>query len=122
MKHKKVLIIEDTNAISKALTTMLSDEDIKVESVTTGEDALKTIKKGKFGVILLDLVLPDVDGFSILEKIKAKKQKPKVIILSNLSQEEDVKKAKDIGVEKYLIKSDTPLSEVSKYIKDCLKK
>ena len=123
MKEKddqKILIIEDTKAISKALSLKLSNESIDVVTVSTGREAIDTISRDSFDVILLDLVIPDIDGFSILETLKLKGSKAQVIVLSNLSQKEDIEKAKTFGVKEYFIKADTPISEVVEFTKNCL--
>ncbi|MFH1546942.1 MAG: response regulator [bacterium] len=124
MKEKsnsKILIVEDTEAISRALSLKLEESAVEVITTSTGQEAVELIGKNNFKVILLDLVIPDVNGFSILETLNNKKSKAQLIVLSNLSQKEDIEKAKTFGVKEYFIKSDTSISKVVEYIKSCLK-
>lgn len=113
MAKKKVLIIEDERPIAKALELKLGNAGFEVEVLFNGEDAIKSIKKDKFDIILLDLVLPKIDGFGVLAEIKGEmKISTPVIVLSNLSQEDDVKRVKGLGADEYFIKSNTPIADI----------
>jgi len=114
---KKILIIEDEKAISKALDLKLTYEGFSVKTVFNGIEALSLLEKEKFDLILLDLVMPKLDGFGVLEVLKSKGNKIPIIVSSNLSQKEDYQRAKDLGAIDFLIKSDTPVAEVVKKIK-----
>jgi len=114
---KKILIVEDEKAISKALELKLTYEGFDVKTVFNGVEALSLLEKEKFDLILLDLVMPKLDGFGVLEVLKSKGNKIPIIVSSNLSQKEDYQRAKDLGAIDFLIKSDTPVAEVVKKIK-----
>ena len=114
---KKILIAEDEKPMANAMETKLTSEGFEVKIVEDGDEALNLLKKEKFDLFLLDLIMPKVDGFSVLEEMKEKKIKVPVIILSNLSQEEDIKKTKALGAKGYFIKSNMSLGEIVSQIK-----
>lgn len=119
-KNKRILIAEDDKPIAKALELKLKNSGFDVVTVINGEEAMTEAEKGNFDMILLDLMMPKKDGFAFLEEAKAKKIKTPVIILSNLSQEGDMKKTKDLGAVDYFVKSNTPLIEIIANIKKIL--
>jgi DNA-binding response OmpR family regulator len=82
-----------------------------------GKDGLEKALTNTFDLILLDLILPEMDGFAVMAELRAKKIKTPVVVLSNLGQDEDRKKAKDLGVINYLVKSNAPLSEIVVLVK-----
>jgi DNA-binding response OmpR family regulator len=65
-------------------------------------------------------MLPEMDGFTVLENLKKVKFAPPVVILSNLSQEEDIAKVKALGAKEYFVKSDTPIRDIITYVKGLL--
>ena len=109
---KKILIIEDEKPLARALELKLSHAGFKSEVVFNGEDGIKLLNKKSFALILLDLIMPKMDGFSVLEALKQKDIKTPVIILSNLSQPEDEKRAKALGAKEFFIKSDTQIATI----------
>lgn len=113
---KSVLICEDERAISKALQLKLQKSGFEVEQAFDGEAALSILEKKSFDIVLLDLLMPKVDGFAVLEALKEKGSKVKVVVTSNLSQDEDKKRATDLGAIGYLVKADTPISKIVEYI------
>jgi DNA-binding response OmpR family regulator len=121
MANKKILIAEDERPMARALELKLNGSGFNAKAVGNGEEALQTLEKEKFDLILLDLVMPKVDGFGVLEQLQAKGNTTPIIVLSNLSQEEDAKKAKELGAVDFFIKSDTPIIEIVKIAKKALK-
>ncbi len=119
-KTKKILIVEDERPLSKALELKLAKEGYETAIATDGGDAVKKIKAENFDVAILDLVMPQYDGFHVLEYVHENKVPIKVIVLSNLSQSEDIKKAKAFGAEEYFIKSNTPIVTLVENIKKVL--
>lgn len=111
-EKKRILIAEDEKALSHALELKLSFSGFDVTVVNNGEDALATLAKDTFDLVLLDIVMPGKNGFEVLEELKKNQNKTPVIMLSNLSQEEDIEKAKSLGAVDFFIKSDTPLAEI----------
>ena len=118
---KKILIAEDERAMAKALELKLKSSGFDAKSVFNGEEAIKELEKESYDLLLLDIMMPIKDGFFVLEEIKNKNIKIPVIISSNLSQEEDVKKAKSLGAIDYFIKSNTPIASVIENVKNALK-
>lgn len=118
---KKILIAEDDTSLSKALKLKLSSLGFEVEVATDGEDALMHLKKTNYDLLLLDLMMPQVDGFGVLEELKKSKHKPVVFVNSNLSQASDRDKAMKLGADDYLVKSDISLKEIVAKITKALK-
>lgn len=116
-QKKAILILEDETTLSKALVTMLEREGFEVVVTEDGYSAVNEIIKTKFDLVLLDLVTPGMDGFDVLRHIRNRNTNIPVFILSNLSGEEHKKRAEEIGANKYFVKSDTLLSEVTDHIK-----
>lgn len=114
---KKILIIEDEKPLAHALELKMTHEGYETTVASTGREGLEKASTGDYDLILLDLILPEVDGFAILEGLKAKQLKPVVVVLSNLGQDEDRKKAEEFGVKNYLVKSNVPLADIVKVVK-----
>ncbi|MFW0862438.1 MAG: response regulator [Candidatus Komeilibacteria bacterium] len=117
---KKVLVVEDDHFLAKIYKIKLAKEKIDATVCSDGKEALDLIKKEKPSLILLDMVLPGMNGFEILEEIRKEKSTKKipVIILSNLGQDADIAKGKELGVIDYFVKSDISIHEVVKKIKE----
>jgi two-component system alkaline phosphatase synthesis response regulator PhoP len=120
-EKSKILIAEDDRAIAKALNLKLSHEGFETIVVSDGTSAIDILEKQKFSLVILDLMMPEVDGFEVLEKIKNKKINVPVIVVSNLSQDEDISRAKELGAVCFFVKSETPIAEVVDKIKQYLK-
>ena len=119
---KKILIIEDDPFLNEMYVTKFTQANFEVEVAIDGQEGLQKIEKNKPDLILLDIVLPKMDGFEILTKMKANtelKDIP-VILLTNLSQRDEVKRGLDLGANDYLIKAHFMPSEVIKKIKTLL--
>lgn len=120
---KKVLIIEDDSFLQGLEASKLKKEGFDVITASNGEDALKRIGEPNIDAILLDLVLPNYDGYEVLKKIRqteALKNVP-VIVFSNLSEEKDIKKSKELGATDFMVKSNFTLDELVKHINGILK-
>lgn len=115
-----ILIVEDERPLAHALELKLTHEGYRTEVAATGNQALEMGGSGKHQLILLDLILPELDGFTILKELKAKGIKAPVVVLSNLGQDEDQKKATELGAAAYLVKSNAPLSEIVALVKKLL--
>ena len=120
---KKILLIEDDPFLIDIYTTRLKEEGFKIDVARDGKTALDKIKKTIPDLLILDIILPKVDGWDLLEKVRKdpKLKEIKVIILSNLSEEEDVEKGFKLGVIMYFIKAKFTPSEVVKEINKILK-
>lgn len=117
---KRILIVEDEKPLAHALELKMTHEGYETTVAPTGRAGLDEASTGKYDLILLDLILPEIDGFAILEALKAKKLNPVIIVLSNLGQDEDRKKAADFGVKNYLVKSNVPLADIVKVVKSSI--
>lgn len=120
---KKILIVEDDTFILEMYATKLLNFGYDVLTATDGDEALKIVKDKKPDFILLDLVLPSVDGFDVLKAVrKNPKSKPiPVILLTNLGERKDVEKGLKLGADDYLIKAHFTPSEVIEKIQSLLK-
>ena len=119
-KSKNILIVEDERPLAHALELKMSHEGYTTHVASTGEEGLKEASTGKYDLILLDLILPGMDGFTILKELKNKRAKTVVLVLSNLGQDEDRKRAMEYGVKEYLVKSNVPLSDIVKVVQAAL--
>lgn len=123
MENKKILVIEDEATLQKALTEYLTEEKFEVVGALDGEEGVEKAETEMPDLILLDIILPKMDGFKVLEEIKSneKTKKIPVILLTNLESAEDIQKAFEKGATTYLVKSDYKLEDVVSKIKETLK-
>lgn len=115
---RNILIAEDEKPLASALELKLTHEGFIVTVVHNGQECLDKLKSADFDVLLLDLMMPVVDGFQVLEQLKNHEPKPKVFVLSNLSQTEDEKRAKELGATDFFVKSNTPLSVIVEQVRN----
>lgn len=119
---KTILLVEDDEFLAELYATKLNLEGFEVLLASDGEKGLKMAKESNPDLILLDIILPKMDGFEVLGNIKEDssiKDIP-VILLTNLSQKDEVKKGLDLGAKDYLIKAHFMPSEVVKKIKQTI--
>jgi DNA-binding response OmpR family regulator len=114
---KRILIIEDERPLSHALELKFTHEGFACTVANNGAEGLKEANTGKYAMILLDLIMPEMDGFTFLQNLK---KKTPVIVLSNLGQDEDRARAKELGAKEYMVKSNTPITEIVKMVKTFL--
>ncbi len=119
---KKILLIEDEKPLAHALQLKLEHEGFEVKTVENGDDGLAIIEKENDDLLLCDLIIHGLNGFQVLEKIKEKNLKTPVMIMTNLTQEEDKKRAFDLGAIEFFVKSDTTISEIVESVKTKLNK
>jgi len=119
---KTILFIEDESALQKILGEALSKEGYKIIPALDGEIGLRLVKIKKPDLVLLDLILPKIDGFEVLKRIKEDPEirKIPIIVLTNLERIEDVDRALELGATTYLIKENYNLEEVVEKIKKAL--
>ncbi len=123
-KKSKVLIVEDDEFLRVLTAKRLEKEGYQVAVAVDGESALTVAGESNPNLILLDLLLPGVNGFEVLGQLK-KSDKLKsipVIVFSNLGQKEDIEKAQKLGAVDYLIKANFTLDDVMVKIKERLNK
>lgn len=119
-KGKRILIVEDERPLSHALEMKLRHEGYETSVATNGTDALAAIGKDHYHLILLDLIMPIMDGFAVLAALKERKSTVPVIVLSNLGQAEDQAKTKELGAVDYFVKSNTPIADIVTRVKTAL--
>lgn len=95
----------------------LKDEKFDVDFVYSGKEAVEAIDKKQPDLLILDLLMPEIDGFDVLNHINEKGYTFPVVVLSNLSLEVDVEKCKELGAVDYLLKSNMTTDELVKKIK-----
>lgn len=120
---KTILLIEDEPTLQKAFGDVLDKAGYKITGALDGEQGLKMAKETNPDMILLDLILPKMDGFEVLEKIMADPETKDipVIILTNLERTEDVNRAIELGAKTYLVKANYSIQEILEKIKQILK-
>lgn len=122
-QKKHILIVEDEKSLLALYAQLLKDEGFEVDIAADGEAGLAAVLRGGYDLILLDIILPKIDGLNILQKLKNEKpQVPNgsIVIMSNLNQDMTISQGVSLGVRGYIIKSDyTPeqfVNEVKGYL------
>ena len=107
---KRVLVIDDEPAIHRLVQIILEQEGFQVEGMEERAEARRSVKLGKPDVIILDLMMPEVDGFEILRMLKGDEETRDipVIVLTVRNMEEDIRKAKSLGADIYMTKPFQP--------------
>jgi len=120
---KTILIVEDDKFLRELIAQKLTKEGYPLSEAIDGEEGIKKIKEEKPSLVLLDLILPGIDGFEVLSQMKEDPSVSSipVIILSNLGQKEDVEKGLKLGAVDYLIKAHFTPGEIIEKIKAVLK-
>lgn len=119
---KKILIVEDDKFLRELIVRKLDEEGYEIAEALDGEEGSKKAKEEKPDLVLLDLILPGIDGFEVLAGIKQDSQTSAipVIILSNLGQTEDVEKGLKLGAIDYLVKAHFTPGEIIEKVKKAL--
>jgi DNA-binding NtrC family response regulator len=103
-KKGKILLVEDETVVREAVRDWLIEDGYDVDVAENGEEALEKIKKEEFGVIVLDLRLPGIDGLQVFERVKELKPQTKGVIITAYPSKETLEKAKRLGLLDYLPK------------------
>lgn len=116
---KKVLLVEDDIFMADLLSRELTSAGFEIVIAQTGKEAVDKFASVKPDIILLDILLPDLNGLEVLRQIRRKDGGPetKVLVLSNLSSERDIEDANRLAVVGYLVKANTSLPEIVEKIK-----
>lgn len=119
---KKIIIVEDDTFLQGLISGKLSKEGFTVVAIADGTQANAKIEEEMPDLVLLDLMVPGVDGFGILEKIRSSEKVKTVptIIFSNLGEEKDITHAKELGATDFMVKSNFTLDELAEKIKTLL--
>ena len=119
---KKILVVEDDKFLRELIIQKLLSEGYSTAEAVDGEEGIKKIAEEKPDLVLLDIILPGIDGFEVLKQAKANediKDIP-IIILSNLGQQDDTDKGIELGAKDYLIKAEFTPGEIIEKIKAVL--
>jgi len=121
---KKIILVEDDKFLSEMYVVKLTESGFEVDVAADGEEGLNKIKEQKPDLVLLDIVLPKMDGFEVLRNIKNEPglKNVSVIALTNLGQKEEVEKGLKLGADDYIIKAHFTPTEVVAKAKKVLEK
>ena len=121
-EQKSVLIVEDDRFLSSLIKARLEKEGVGVAQAFDGEEGLKELKQKKHSLIVLDLIMPKISGFELLESISVNPEwnQIPVIVLTNLAQEEDVKKVKQLGAVEYFVKIRVSIDDLIKKVREII--
>ncbi len=119
---KKILVVEDDRFLRELITQKLTREGYDVNEAVDGEDGVKKAEEKKPDVILMDLILPGIDGFEAITKIKEKPdfENTPIIILSNLGQRDDIERGLKLGAVDFLVKAHFTPGEIIEKIEKVL--
>lgn len=119
---QKILLVEDDEMLREMYEAKLKGEGYDLVTADNGGDGLRIAQAEQFNLILLDIMLPQLDGFSILEELKSKPEKAKtpIIMLTNLGTDEDRAKGERLGAVDYLIKANMTPEQLATAIKKYL--
>ena len=119
-KAKKILIVEDGKPMARALELKLKDAEFDVRVCYDGAECVRVLKKEQFDLMLLDIIMPNLDGFEVLAWLKERGKMMHVIVHTNLSQQEDKERVLALGAKEFIVKSDTTIMEVVERVKRIL--
>ena len=118
----KILIIEDDAFISSLVKARLEKEGFEVVQAFDGEEGMRLLKDDKPSLIILDLIMPRVSGFEMMEHLNINVDFNQIpfIVLSNLAQDSDIQKAKSLGAKEFYVKIRTSIDDVVAKVKELL--
>ena len=119
MKPLNILIIDDERSVCNACHLILSERGHRVERKMTGETGLKALQSGQYDAVLLDMMLPDINGIDILKIIKKEKPKIRVIVITGYSTVENAVKVMKLGASDFLAKPFTDDELIATIEKTC---
>jgi two-component system, chemotaxis family, response regulator WspR len=123
MDKKNILIVEDDNFVAEVYLAKLSEMGYETVLAQNGEEGLTELKKGKVDLILLDILMPIMNGIEMLEEVKKNEEWKNipVILLTNIGEKESIQKVREMGVKDYLIKSHFTPAEVIEKVESVFK-
>ncbi|MFH1611923.1 MAG: response regulator [bacterium] len=121
-KLAKVLVVEDDKFLRDLLVRKLKEENFEIETAIDGVEAIKKADEWMPNLILLDLIIPGLDGFEVLKQLKENPNTNKIptVILSNLGQQEEIQKGMGLGASDYLVKAHLTPGEIIDKVKGLL--
>jgi len=118
-RQRKILLVEDDDSLASVYSTRLEAEGFSIKRVPNGEEALSAALEFRPDLILLDVMMPKVSGFDVLDILRNTPETAnlQVIMLTALSQESDKARAEELGVDDYLVKSQVVIADVVERVK-----
>ena len=118
----KILIIDDDPFILDMYVLKFTDNGFTIETASDGKAGLEKISSFKPDIVLLDVIMPKMDGFEVVKKLnEEKKEHPfKILFLTNFGQKEDVEKGMSMGADGYIIKANFTPTEVVEKVRELL--
>lgn len=123
-KKAKILLVEDEKMLADMYATKFTMDGFTIVNAYDGKEGLEAARREKPDLILLDIIMPKLDGFAVLKELKQDESTAKVpvVLLTNLGQESDVKKGKDLGADDYFVKANHSPQEIVELVKKKLAK
>jgi len=120
----KILLVDDDEFLLDMYSTKFKEEGFDVDIASSGEEALTKLRKSSYPIVLLDIVMPGLDGFEVLSRVKKENLAGNavIIVLSNLGQKEDIERGLELGAKDYVVKAHFTPREVVEKIKHHLQK
>jgi DNA-binding response OmpR family regulator len=120
--NKTVLVVEDDTILSRAIYLQLKSAGFTITTAEDGVTGLEVMQKVKPDLVILDLLLPKIDGFEVLRIMRSNSELKDipVLVFSNLSSDEDKEKAKSLGAQSYRVKADVKMEDLTKQVKKML--
>lgn len=117
-----VVLVEDDATLVDMYTVKFTQEGFDLKIAANGAQGLELVKKELPGIVLLDVIMPGMDGFAVLKELKAdpRTKKIPVILLTNLGQDEDVRKGRELGAADYIVKASLTPGEVVEKVRGLL--
>lgn len=124
LKGAKIVWVEDDKFLVSLIEKRMKDTGAALIQVTDGAKAVDTVKAEKPNAVILDLLMPNVDGLEILKRLKENTETKHVpvLVLSNLGQDKEIQRAKELGAAKFIVKASVGLDEIVPEIEKIVKK
>lgn len=119
MNKNTILLVDDEEIIVETLKPILQDEGYAVETATTGQEALKKFDKARFGLVILDIKLPDITGDEVAKLMKKQNGDTQIVLITGYSYFQDCIDALDLGINEILVKPISP-EEILRVTKEAL--
>lgn len=120
ISDKKILIVEDDAFLVKIIANRLTEEGFETEIANDGEEALAKMMDHNYALAILDLVMPNKNGFEVLQELKKHHRYLPILVFTNLSQEDDKQMVMSLGAKGYYVKSDISIDEMIRLVRDFL--
>jgi len=117
---KKIVIIEDELILAEALKERLSNTGYDVFVAYNGEDGLERIRKNIPDLLILDILLPGINGYDVMRKLKESDIKVPILVVSNSGQPVEIEKSQEMGVRDFIVKVDFSLDDVEKKVRSII--